>query len=249
MDHTEVIEVEYDPRTTDYKKMLDCFWRFHDPTDVEHKRQYMYVCCLYIDIVFQFYSVHWFSMQMKQRNHWWKSRKHTLPNNIVDQSLHKLHHLIVSMKRKGLFILDICSNIFYLLQLSSEISSSMWCKNHVDIWSASVWFVQICVGGKVKCICDGTRETWNIGVSECTHEIVGWTGVWWVVYCYISFIHFRNICSKISWQVAVLVRHVTHEYLTHKWMMKQIKFWFCICLFDLIFNRFYTTFHLYFMTS
>jgi len=36
MDHTEVIEVEYDPRKTDYKKMLDCFWRFHDPTAVEH---------------------------------------------------------------------------------------------------------------------------------------------------------------------------------------------------------------------
>ena len=43
MDHTEVIEVEYDPQVTDYKKMLDCFWRFHDPTSAIHKRQYMYV--------------------------------------------------------------------------------------------------------------------------------------------------------------------------------------------------------------
>lgn len=31
-DHTEVIEVEYDPAIITYPKLLSLFWQFHDPT-------------------------------------------------------------------------------------------------------------------------------------------------------------------------------------------------------------------------
>lgn len=39
-DHTETVQLEYDPTKTDYKTLLDMFWDFHDPTAC-NKRQYM----------------------------------------------------------------------------------------------------------------------------------------------------------------------------------------------------------------
>lgn len=39
-DHTETVQLEYDPTKTDYKTLLNMFWGFHDPTAC-HKRQYM----------------------------------------------------------------------------------------------------------------------------------------------------------------------------------------------------------------
>ncbi|KAK8786050.1 hypothetical protein V5799_007584, partial [Amblyomma americanum] len=39
-DHTETIQLEFDPTKTDYKTLLNMFWDFHDPTAC-HKRQYM----------------------------------------------------------------------------------------------------------------------------------------------------------------------------------------------------------------
>lgn len=38
-DHTEAIQIEYDPTQTDYKALLDVFWTEHNPTD-KHKTQY-----------------------------------------------------------------------------------------------------------------------------------------------------------------------------------------------------------------
>ncbi|GAU96299.1 hypothetical protein RvY_07763 [Ramazzottius varieornatus] len=38
-DHTEAIQIEYDPSQTDYKTLLDIFWTTHDPTS-RHKTQY-----------------------------------------------------------------------------------------------------------------------------------------------------------------------------------------------------------------
>jgi len=39
-DHTETVEVEYDPAKTDYDKLLKMFWKNHDPTS-RCSRQYM----------------------------------------------------------------------------------------------------------------------------------------------------------------------------------------------------------------
>ena len=38
-DHTEAIQVEFDPSQTDYKTLLDIFWTEHEPTS-RHKAQY-----------------------------------------------------------------------------------------------------------------------------------------------------------------------------------------------------------------
>lgn len=38
-DHTEAIQIDYDPTKTDYKAMLDVFWTEHDPT-AKYKAQY-----------------------------------------------------------------------------------------------------------------------------------------------------------------------------------------------------------------
>jgi len=41
-DHTEAIQVEYDPTITSYQALLDFFWSHHDPTSPEAcSRQYM----------------------------------------------------------------------------------------------------------------------------------------------------------------------------------------------------------------
>jgi len=39
-DHTETVEVQYDPQTTNFKQLLDIFWNNHDPTS-KCSRQYM----------------------------------------------------------------------------------------------------------------------------------------------------------------------------------------------------------------
>ncbi|XP_070544406.1 peptide methionine sulfoxide reductase-like [Ptychodera flava] len=39
-DHTEAVELEYDPEKTDFSKLLQVFWENHDPAE-QHKRQYM----------------------------------------------------------------------------------------------------------------------------------------------------------------------------------------------------------------
>jgi len=39
-DHTETVEIDYDPEQTDYQKMLKVFWKNHDPTS-KCSRQYM----------------------------------------------------------------------------------------------------------------------------------------------------------------------------------------------------------------
>ncbi|MDG5777623.1 peptide-methionine (S)-S-oxide reductase MsrA [Haloarculaceae archaeon H-GB2-1] len=38
-DHTEVVQVDYDPNRTDYGEMLETFWAGHDPTE-DQKQQY-----------------------------------------------------------------------------------------------------------------------------------------------------------------------------------------------------------------
>lgn len=39
-DHTETVDVDYDPTRTDYRALLDIFWKNHDPTS-KCTRQYM----------------------------------------------------------------------------------------------------------------------------------------------------------------------------------------------------------------
>ena len=39
-DHTETVEITFDPKVTDYSKMLKLFWENHDPTRCA-SRQYM----------------------------------------------------------------------------------------------------------------------------------------------------------------------------------------------------------------
>jgi len=39
-DHTETIDLDYDPSKVDYGTLLKMFWDWHDPT-TDHKRQYM----------------------------------------------------------------------------------------------------------------------------------------------------------------------------------------------------------------
>jgi len=39
-DHTEVVQVEYDPDRVGYEHLLDVFWANHNPFSAAHKRQY-----------------------------------------------------------------------------------------------------------------------------------------------------------------------------------------------------------------
>lgn len=39
-DHTEVVQVEYDPEKLEYEALLDVFWANHNPFSAAHKRQY-----------------------------------------------------------------------------------------------------------------------------------------------------------------------------------------------------------------
>ena len=40
-DHTESVQVDYDPTQITYAELLEVFWRSHDPTTVAYSRQYM----------------------------------------------------------------------------------------------------------------------------------------------------------------------------------------------------------------
>merc|ERR1712107_433947 len=40
-DHTEAVELEFDPSVTSFKSLLDIFWAGHDPTVPAYSRQYM----------------------------------------------------------------------------------------------------------------------------------------------------------------------------------------------------------------
>ncbi len=40
-DHTEAIQVEYDPSVVSYEELLDVFWNSHNPTNQPWSRQYM----------------------------------------------------------------------------------------------------------------------------------------------------------------------------------------------------------------
>jgi peptide-methionine (S)-S-oxide reductase len=40
-DHTETMQVDYDPRQTSYEKLLESFWNTHNPCSTPYSRQYM----------------------------------------------------------------------------------------------------------------------------------------------------------------------------------------------------------------
>jgi len=40
-DHTETVQVDYDPRRVSYNQLLDIFWQSHRPTGRSHARQYL----------------------------------------------------------------------------------------------------------------------------------------------------------------------------------------------------------------
>jgi len=39
-DHSETIEIEFDPKKISYKELLDIFWESHEPTVRSFSRQY-----------------------------------------------------------------------------------------------------------------------------------------------------------------------------------------------------------------
>jgi peptide-methionine (S)-S-oxide reductase len=41
-DHTETVQVDYDPRRITYTQLLDIFWQSHDPAKQSWSRQYMH---------------------------------------------------------------------------------------------------------------------------------------------------------------------------------------------------------------
>jgi peptide-methionine (S)-S-oxide reductase len=40
-DHTEAVQIEFDPKQVPYRKLVDLFWSSHDPHDRSGSRQYM----------------------------------------------------------------------------------------------------------------------------------------------------------------------------------------------------------------
>ncbi|KAA9398200.1 peptide-methionine (S)-S-oxide reductase [Haloarcula sp. CBA1130] len=48
-DHTEVVQVEYDPDAVSYRELLDVVWANHDPFSAPHKRQYRGVVLVHDD--------------------------------------------------------------------------------------------------------------------------------------------------------------------------------------------------------
>lgn len=47
-DHTETVDMDFDPKQTNYTNLLNIFWKNHDPT-VSHCRQYMSVIFYHTD--------------------------------------------------------------------------------------------------------------------------------------------------------------------------------------------------------
>jgi peptide methionine sulfoxide reductase MsrA len=41
-DHTETVQVDYDPQRITYAQLLDIFWKGHEPTNQSWSRQYMH---------------------------------------------------------------------------------------------------------------------------------------------------------------------------------------------------------------
>lgn len=39
-DHTETVQIDYDPAVVTYDELMDLFWSEHNPTRREHSRQY-----------------------------------------------------------------------------------------------------------------------------------------------------------------------------------------------------------------
>lgn len=48
-DHTETIQIDYDPRVTSYEKMLEAFWAWHNPCRKSWSRQYRSVILYHND--------------------------------------------------------------------------------------------------------------------------------------------------------------------------------------------------------
>jgi len=48
-DHTETIQIDYDPAVISYGELLDLFWRGHDPTRRPWSRQYMSIILYHND--------------------------------------------------------------------------------------------------------------------------------------------------------------------------------------------------------
>jgi len=44
-DHSESLQIEFDPSVTSYEKIVNIFWNSHNPTTSSHSRQYM--CALF----------------------------------------------------------------------------------------------------------------------------------------------------------------------------------------------------------
>ena len=42
-DHTETVQVDYDPRRLSYRQLLEIFWNSHDPSQTSWSRQYRHV--------------------------------------------------------------------------------------------------------------------------------------------------------------------------------------------------------------
>ena len=42
-DHTETVQIDYDPKKISYAQLLDIFWKSHDPTERVWSRQYMHI--------------------------------------------------------------------------------------------------------------------------------------------------------------------------------------------------------------
>ncbi len=49
-DHTETIQIEYDPSQISYEKLLDIFWESHDPAVPSWPRQYMSIIFYHNDV-------------------------------------------------------------------------------------------------------------------------------------------------------------------------------------------------------
>jgi len=49
-DHTETIQIDYDPEVITYAEILDLFWTWHNPTASQWSRQYMSILFYYDEV-------------------------------------------------------------------------------------------------------------------------------------------------------------------------------------------------------